>query len=122
FDHVQASFQLDNGALATATADWLTPKDARSFGDTRFIIMGTEGSAHLRAYADDHVLIVSNKSGTYEPKLPPSTNHAFVENMIDALSRGEENSISTDDTLAVANACITAEESARKGGKFLPIR
>ena len=122
FDHVQASFQLDNGALATATADWLTPKDARSFGDTRFIIMGTEGSAHLRAYADDHVLIVSNKSGTYEPELPPSTNHAFVENMIDALSRGEENSISTDDTLAVANACITAEESARQGGKFLTIK
>ena len=121
FDHVQASFQLDNGALATATADWLTPKDARSFGDTRFIIMGTEGSAHLRAYADDHVLIVSNKSGTYEPELPPSTNHAFVENMIDALTRGEENVISTDDTLAVANACITAEESARKGGKFLAI-
>ncbi|MDE2723828.1 MAG: hypothetical protein OXI59_10680, partial [Gemmatimonadota bacterium] len=90
--------------------------------DTRFIIMGTEGSAHLRAYADDHVLIVSNKSGTYEPKLPPSTNHAFVENMIDALSRGEENSISTGDTLAVANACITAEESARQGGKFLSIR
>ncbi len=122
FDHVQASFQLDNGALATATADWLTPSDARSFGDTRFIIMGTEGSAHLRAYADDHVLIVSNKSGTYEPELPSSTNHAFVENMINALARGEENVISTDDTLAVANACITAEESARKGGKFLAIR
>ena len=122
FDHVQASFQLDNGALATATADWLTPRDARSFGDTRFIIMGTEGSAHLRAYADDHVLVVSNKSGRYEPELPPSMQHVFVENMIDALSRGEENAISTNDTLAVANACITAEESARQGGRFLKIR
>ena len=122
FDHVQASFQLDNGALATATADWLTPRDARSFGDTRFIIMGTEGSAHLRAYADDHVLVVSNKSGRYEPDLPPSMQHVFVENMIDALSRGEENAISTNDTLAVANACITAEESARQGGRFLKIR
>ncbi len=122
FDHVQASFQLDNGALATATADWLTPRDARSFGDTRFIIMGTEGSAHLRAYADDHLLIASNKSGMYMPELPPSTQHVFVENMIDALARGEENFISTHDTLAVANACITAEESARQGGRFLEIR
>ena len=84
--------------------------------------MGTEGSAHLRAYADDHVLIVSNKSGTYEPELPSSTNHAFVENMLNALAHGEENVISTDDTLAVANACITAEESAKKGGEFLAIR
>ena len=122
YDHMQASFQLSNGALATATADWLTPKDARSFGDTRFIIMGTEGSAHLRAYADNHLRIVSNKSGTYEPELPPTTNDVFVENMINAISRGEENFISTNDTLAVANACITAEESARQGGKFLEIK
>jgi predicted dehydrogenase len=120
FDHVQASYQLSNGALATVTADWLTPKDAKSFGDTRFIIMGTEGSAHLRAYANDHVLIVSNKSGTYEPTLPPSREH-FVQNMIDALSRGEEHFISTNDTLAVAKACIAAEQSAQQNGTFITI-
>lgn len=120
YDHVQASFQLSNGALATLTADWLTPKDAKSFGDTRFIIMGTEGSAHLRAYANDHVLIVSNKSGTYEPTLPPSRGD-FVQNMIEALSRGDENFISTNDTLAVAKACIAAEQSAQQNGTFLTI-
>lgn len=120
FDHVQASYQLSNGALATVTADWLTPKDAKSFGDTRFIIMGTEGSAHLRAYADDHVLIVSNKSGTYEPELPPSRGD-FVQNMIDAISRGEEHFISTQDVLAVAKACIAAERSAQQQGTFINI-
>ena len=120
FDHVQASFQMSNGALATLTADWLTPKDAKSFGDTRFIIMGTEGSAHLRAYADDHLLIVSNKSGTYEPTLPPSQGN-FVQNMIEAFSRGEENFISTKDTLAVAQACIAAEQSAQQNGTFITI-
>ncbi|MDA0710559.1 MAG: Gfo/Idh/MocA family oxidoreductase [bacterium] len=118
YDHVQASFQLSNGALATVTADWLTPDDAKSFGDTRFIIMGTQGSAHLRAYAHDHVLIVSNKSGTYEPDLPPSRSD-FVQNMIAALSLGQEHFISTSDTLSVAQACIRAE--ARLGGEFLRI-
>ncbi|MCZ6635606.1 MAG: Gfo/Idh/MocA family oxidoreductase [bacterium] len=120
-DHVQASFQLSNGALATLTADWLTPRDAPSFGDTRFILMGTEGSAHLRAYADNHVLIVSNKSGTYEPELPPSQSDVFVQNYIDALSGGQENFISTADVLAVARACLTAEASARREGEFLNI-
>ncbi|MBT5831730.1 MAG: Gfo/Idh/MocA family oxidoreductase [Candidatus Latescibacteria bacterium] len=120
FDHVQASFQLSNGALATLTADWLTPKDAKSFGDTRFIIMGTEGSAHLRAYANDHVLIVSNKSGTYEPDLPPSRGD-FVQNMIDAISQGKENFISTNDTLSVTKACIAAEQSAKQNGTFITI-
>ena len=47
-DHMQASFELSDGALATLTADWLTPQAAPSFGDTRFIVMGTAGSAHLR--------------------------------------------------------------------------
>lgn len=120
YDHVQASYQLSNGALATLTADWLTPKDAKSFGDTRFIIMGTEGSAHLRAYADNHVLVVSNKSGTYEPTLPPSQGD-FVQNMMDAWSKGTEHFISTQDVLAVAQACISAEQSAAQNGAFISI-
>jgi predicted dehydrogenase len=120
FEHVQASYRLSNGALATVTADWLTPNDAKSFGDTRFIIMGTQGSAHLRAYANDHVLIVSNKSGTYEPAAPPSRGD-FVQNMVTALSRNEEHFISTTDTLAVAKACIFAEQSAHQNGAFLTL-
>jgi predicted dehydrogenase len=119
-DHIQASFQLSNGATALLTADWLTPKTSPSFGDTRFIIMGTEGSAHLRAYAGDHLLIVSDKTGVKEPPLPPSRN-AFVQNMIDAIQRGQDNFISTADVLAVANACITAESSARQNGTYLTI-
>ena len=120
-DHVQASFELSNGALALLTADWLTPPDAPSFGDTRFILMGTRGSAHLRAYASDHLQIVTDGKGAYEPEFPPERNSVFVQNMVEALSRGEENFISTADVLAVARACIAAEESADRGGEFIRI-
>jgi len=120
-DHVQASYRLSSGALAQLTADWLTPKPSPSFGDTRFIIMGTKGSAHLRAYAENHVHIVSEARGVYEPAFPTSRNTQFVENMINAFSRGEENFISTTDVLGVARACLAAEASARKGGEFLEI-
>lgn len=120
-DHIQASFELSNGACTLLTADWLTPKDSPSFGDTRFILMGTKGSAHLRAYAGNHLLIVTDKKGTYEPDLPTGGNPVFVHNLIDALSRDEENFISTNDVLEVAKACLMAEESARRGGEFLKI-
>lgn len=120
-DHVQASYRLSNGACALVTADWLTPQDSPSFGDTRFILMGTKGSAHLRAYAADNLLIVADGKGAYEPEFPPERNSAFVENMVEAFSRGEENFISTADVLAVGRACIKAEESARKGGEYLAI-
>ena len=120
-DHTQASFQLSNNSLATLTADWLTPQAAPAFGDTRFILMGTEGSAHLRAYAGDHLLIISNKKGMHEPEFPPDEGGLFVQNMIEALCRNEEHFISTRDVLAVSQACLMAQESARRGGEFLEI-
>ena len=121
-DHVQASFQLSTGATALLTADWLTPKNSPSFGDTRFILMGTSGSAHLRAYAQDHVLIVSNaRGGAYVPEMPQDQGGRFVENMISAIERGEELFIPTRDVLAVAQACLMAQQSAASGGAFLEI-
>jgi predicted dehydrogenase len=120
-DHVQASFQLSDGSLASLTADWLTPAASPSFGDTRFIIMGTRGSAHLRAYAGDHLLVVSDQKGAYEPDLPPGRGGAFVQEMIEAISRGEEPFISTRQVLAVALACLKAQESAARNGELVPI-
>ena len=121
FDHVQASFTLDGGTTALATADWLTPQTSPSFGDTRFILMGTEGSAHLRAYAEDHLLVVTNQKGRYEPPLPESRNARFFEILIDAWERDEEGPVSTADVLAVADACIAAETSATGSGVLTPI-
>ena len=120
-DHVQASFSLANGSAAVVTADWLTPQGSPSFGDTRFIIMGTKGSAHLRAYAGNHVLIVSDTFGTIEPTFDDVRPRPFVEEMVRHIERGEEHFISTDDVFAVAKACLVAEESARQGGRLLPI-
>ena len=120
-DHVQASYQMSNGACALLTADWLTPQDSPSFGDTRFILMGTRGSAHLRAYAGDSLLIVSDGKGAYEPSLQPGDTGPFVQDMIEAITRGEEHLISTADVMGAARAGIVAEESARQGGTYLPI-
>lgn len=120
-DHAQASFQMSNDSLATLTADWLTPEQSPSFGDTRVIIMGTEGSAHLRAYAGDHVLIVSNAKGAYEPDFPEDCGGVFVQELIESLREGRDSFISTKDVFAVSNACLMAQESAKQGGKFLKI-
>ena len=120
-DHVQASYAMSNGACALLTADWLTPDDSPSFGDTRFILMGTKGSAHLRAYAANSLLIVSDGKGAYEPSMPEGGTGPFVQAMIEAISDGKEHLISTDDVLAVGKASVLAEESARQGGAYLEI-
>lgn len=120
-DHIQASYQLSSGAGAVITADWLTPKDSPSFGDTRFILMGTRGSAHLKAYAKDGLLIVTDGKGSYEPEFTGKSAGNFVENMIAAFERDEENFITTQDVMAVAKATLIAEKSARLGGEFLKI-
>ena len=120
-DHIQASLQLSSGALAVATADWLTPQNSPSFGDTRFIIMGTEGSAHLRAYAENGLLICSEKKGRYTPELPDVSNAKFVEHAISAFEKGEENIVSTQDVLNVTRTCLAAERSARNGGELVSL-
>jgi predicted dehydrogenase len=120
-DHVQASFQMSDGSLATLTADWLTPRTSPSFGDTRFVLMGTEGSAHLRAYAEDDLLLVTDTKGAFRPELPAGRGGVFVHDMIDAWQRGEEHFISTRDVLSVAQACLLAQESAHRGGEFVTI-
>ncbi|HHW10031.1 MAG TPA: Gfo/Idh/MocA family oxidoreductase [Firmicutes bacterium] len=120
-DHVQASFTLSNGACAMLTADWLTPFTCPSWGDTRVIIMGTKGSAHLRAYAGNHVLLVSEDKGVEELELPEGRGREFVQNLVNSLLSGTEPFVSTKDVLAVAKACLAAEESARRGGEFLKI-
>ena len=120
-DHVQASFALSDGALATLTADWLTPQASPSFGDTRFIIMGTAGSAHLRAYAEDHLLIATNDRDPYTPDLPEGRGGVFVADLIDAIEGGTDPFIPTRSVFATAQACLLAQESARQGGAFLDI-
>jgi 1,5-anhydro-D-fructose reductase (1,5-anhydro-D-mannitol-forming) len=120
-DHVQASFRLSDGALATLTADWVTPQKSPAFGDTRFIVMGTAGSAHLRAYAGDELLLVTDDREPWTPELPPGRGDVFVRDMVAAWDRGDEHVISTADVLAVARACLTAQESARLGGDYLTI-
>lgn len=120
-DHVQASFQMSDGSLATLTADWLTPQKSPSFGDTRFVLMGTRGSAHLRAYAEDDLLMVTDDEAPWRPEMPAGTGGGFVEAMVAAWDRGDEHFISTRDTLAVAQACLMAQASAAQGGQFLKI-
>ncbi len=120
-DHVQASFALSDGARAVLTADWLTPPASPYWGDTRFIIMGSKGTAHLRAYAENHVLVLSDERGSTELSVEKVNAKPFVAEMIDSLENGRELFVSTDDVFAVAKACLAAEESARRGGEFIRI-
>jgi predicted dehydrogenase len=120
-DHAQASFRLANGSLALLTADWLTPQASPSFGDTRFIIMGTRGSAHLRAYADDHLYVVSEAKGAYTPTLPEDRGAQFVEGFIHALTHNERPFIDTRAVLSVALACLRAQQSAQSDGAWTAI-
>ena len=120
-DHAQASFSLSDHSLATLTADWPTPQASPSFGDTRFIVMGTRGSAHLRAYAQDHLYVVSEAKGAYEPELPPSRGSHFVQDLIEAIERGQTPFINTRDVLATTHACLQAQESAKLGGQFIEL-
>jgi len=120
-EHVQASFTLSDGAGAVLTADWLTPPTSPYWADTRFIVMGSKGSAHLRSYAQDHVLVFSDSRGSTELPLDTVLPEASAIEMIAALESGRELFVSTEDVFSVAKACLAAEKSVRDGGSFIHI-
>ena len=120
-DHVQASYTMSDGSCGLLTADWLTSSKAPSWGDTRVIVMGTKGSAHLSAYSSDSLSIISDEKGAYTPELPEPGIDRFLPDMIAALENGDEPFISTQDVLAVARSCIAAEESVEESGRFVQV-
>ncbi len=83
--------------------------------------MGTRGSAHLRAYAEDHLYVVSEAKGAYEAELPADRGAVFVRELIDALERGQSPFINTRDALATSYAGLQAQESAKLAGQFVEI-
>ena len=51
-DFGEASFTLDTGTSCYCRIDWLTPKAARTWGDGRLFVLGTEGYLETRKYVD----------------------------------------------------------------------
>lgn len=109
-DHGLAVIQVDDGALASLDAHWLSPEAAPYFGDIKMCVTGLRGTADV-LWKDNRLVAGTHHRPPEEVPLPGKRTAA--DDFFDALLAGREPSVTATDSLTTTSVALTAQESAR---------
>jgi predicted dehydrogenase len=111
-DNAVISLELENGATAAITMDYLRPETAPTHGDDRIRIAGSKGI--VESFSDeDTVELVTGEKKPHEIKLEEPELPLFAD-FVGEL-RGQRTSlIGPDEAVRVTRICIAATEAAEK--------
>lgn len=98
---------LENGVIATVTADFLRPDGASRHDDDRLRVTGTTGTL----YAYDGQVLLEDASGRYE--LPIESGDHCLLNLMDAIGTPASDERTRTD-LAVTRTALLAAEAANR--------
>lgn len=117
-DFGDAMLITDNGVPCYINVDWFTPSGLGTWGDGRFLIIGTKGYIELRKYIDvaaentpDHVILV-NEEGEYHYRVHGKVGYPFFRAMIDDCISRSESAIRQEHVFRASELAIEAEEKA----------
>ena len=120
-DFGECLLAADNGASGYFRVDWFTPEGLGTWGDGRFIILGTEGYIELRKYTDiatghggDQLFLVD---GQGEHRIPCAGKVGFPffgQLILDCLN-GTEHAMTQEHTFKAAELCLLAQEMSDRG-------
>ncbi len=95
-DFGEASLTLDTGASAYCRIDWFNPKAARTWGDGRTFILGTDGYMEIRKYIDvaretggDLIFLVNHDTESEIPCVGRIGFPFYGQLILDTLNRTE---------------------------------
>ena len=110
-DHAIINMQLENGATAAVTVDYLRPAGASTHSDNRLHISGSDGIVEKRTDGAVQIVRENDKSTHLVLKQPPSLFADFVAEL-----RGQATHlIGPDEAIRVTRICVAATEAARSG-------
>ena len=105
----------DNGTSGYIRVDWFTPDGARTWGDGRTMILGTEGYIELRKYVDlgtermgGRVYLVNKEKETYFDIQGKVGYPYFGQLILDCLNR-TENAMTQAHAFKAAELCVRAQ-------------
>ena len=108
----------DNGATNYFRVDWFTPNALSVWGDTRTIILGTNGYIELRKHIDllreetaDHVYLVNNEVAKHFAVNGEVGFPFFGELILDCLNRTEK-AMTQEHAFKAAELCLKAQAQA----------
>ena len=101
-------FELEGGAQATVSVDYLRPGSAGSHGDDWVRIVGTEGVIEARANENSVTLLKDSER-------PQAVSLDEPESLFVSFLNGEDGLTNQTDALALSRACLLARQSADEG-------
>lgn len=110
-DSASCLFTLANGGSATMCFDYLRPMGAKTHGDDRLRVVGTEAILEIR---EDIGLVILDESGEnpVETSAPP---RGLFEDFLAGVREGTDCLISADDAFEVTRIALEAREAADTG-------
>jgi predicted dehydrogenase len=117
-DFGEAMLVGDNGATNYFRIDWFTPDGLSAWGDTRTVILGTQGYIELRKHVDvaretsgDHVYLVNGQTEKHFAVNGQIGFPYFGELILDCLNR-TENAMTQEHAFKAAELCLKAQKQA----------
>lgn len=104
------SFTLEDGIIASVTADMMRPQAAATHGDDRIRIIGDLGIIEA---ANDRVYFTGINRETYE--LLPFEAGDIFDDFCDTCLTGKKSSLTAESSLYVTGIALTAREAADAG-------
>jgi len=117
YDTANLQVLLNKGIIASLYADWHTPEKSWTWGDGRIFVVGTKGTAEIRAEGDPFVssneimiqITHDKKAQIIELQTPPITITKDFLNRID----GKRAIISHEDILNTTNATLVSDDKVK---------
>ena len=111
-DHGVVSMELEGGASAAVTLDFLRPEQAASHGDDRLRVIGSQGVVERKDIDGKVELIGQDKaSRLLEPESPKS----LLEDFVGELRGKNTHLIGPEEAVRVTRICIAATQAADEG-------
>ena len=112
--YAQIQMRLDDGVVGTVQVDWLSPDAAPYWGDMRFMMTGTKGSAEVRMWPEAQALVATLDKPPFTLELPAEAPSVGVD-FLRAIIEGRDTSLSTEDCLEATRLTILARQAAESG-------
>ena len=104
-------FQLQNQVMASLTIDYLNPATAKTHGDDRIRVVGTEGVIEVCR----NTVVLTNKDGVSQPDRLPGKDADLFEDFLQQIRGTGVCRVSGADAITATRAALLAQESADSG-------
>jgi len=111
-DHAAALFEMENGAAAAMTMDYLRPAAAPTHGDDRMRIAGSKGVIEVR---DDRCVLMTQDEPPHEIATAAHDGTLAARELIETLRGRGQGIFSTADSLYIADVLLKARQAADTG-------